>query len=266
MYTLNKQELGCRIVQIRKAKGLSQNDLAKSISISRPSLVQIELGKRSVDVFEMQLLASVLGFSMDEFLSANFMTTAEPEVAYFTKNTKHKERVSIPNFDFLKFKNTLLYIIEKTAGKVNINESILFKILYLIDFNNYEIYESHLSSIQYRKLSGNCFPKNIDTILKKLLDSESILRIKTKINGVIQLRYIPLEKSDLTLMLASEKEVIDQTIDLVSNWTEGQISAYTINDMPIKATKEGDDINYELAFYREAPYTIRSYSTQNKGE
>ena len=139
MYTLNKQELGGRIVQIRKAKGLSQNDLAKSISISRPSLVQIELGKRSVDVFEMQLLASVLGFSMDEFLSANFMTTAEPEVAYFTKNTKHKERVSIPNFDFLKFKNTLLYIIEKTAGKVNINESILFKILYLIDFNNYEI-------------------------------------------------------------------------------------------------------------------------------
>lgn len=266
MYILNKQELGSRIVQIRKAKGLSQENLAKAISISRPSLVQIELGKRSVDVFEMQLLASVLGFSMDEFLSANFMATAEPEVVYFTKSTKPKERVSIPKFDFFKFKNTLLYILEKTAGKININESMLYKILYLIDFNYYEIHESHLSSIQYRKLSGNCFPKNIDTILKKLLDNESILRIKTKINGVLQLRYIPLEKSDLTQMLASEKELIDQTIDLVGNWTEEQISNYTQNDMPIKASKEGEDINNELAFYREAPYTVRNYTEQNSEE
>ena len=266
MYLLNKQELGSRIIQIRKAKGLSQNDLAKSISISRPSLVQIELGKRGVDVFEMQLLASVLGFSMDEFLSENYMATAEPEVAYFAKSTKPKERVSIPKFDFIKFKNTILYIIEKTAGKVNINESVLYKILYLVDFNNYEIHESHLSSIQYRKLSGNCFPKNIDSILKKLLDNESILRIKTKMNGVVQLRYIPLEKSDLTQMLASEKEVIDQTIDLVGNWTEPQITTYTQNDMPIKVTKEGEDINYELAFYREAPYTVRNYTAKNSGE
>ena len=266
MYLLNKQELGSRIVQIRKAKGLSQNDLAKSISISRPSLVQIELGKRGVDVFEMQLLASVLGFSMDEFLSENYMETAEPEVAYFAKSTKPKERVSIPKFDFFKFKNSLLYIIEKTAGKVNINECILHKILYLVDFNNYEIYETHLTSIQYRKLSGNCFPKNIDSIIKKMLDNESILRIKTKINGILQLRYIPLEKSDLTQMLASEKEVIDQTIDLIGNWTEDQISAYTQNDMPIKATKEGGDINYELAFYREAPYTVRNYTEQNSEE
>jgi hypothetical protein len=79
-------------------------------------------------------------------------------------------------------------------------------------------------------------------------------------NGVIQLRYIPLEKSNLTLMLASEKEVIDKTINLIGNWTEEQIVDYTKNDMPVKVTKEGDDINYELAFYREAPYTVRNYS------
>jgi hypothetical protein len=77
---------------------------------------------------------------------------------------------------------------------------------------------------------------------------------------VIQLRYIPLEKSNLTLMLASEKEVIDKTINLIGNWTEEQIVDYTKNDMPVKVTKEGDDINYELAFYREAPYTVRNYS------
>lgn len=266
MDILTKLELGARIIQFRKAKGLSQDDLAKSISISRPSLVQIELGKRNIDIFEMQHLASVLGFSIDEFLSANSMTTSEPDVAYITKNTIPKERLSIPVFDFHKFKNTFLYIIEKTAGKANINESILYKILYLIDFNNYEIYETHLSTILYRKLSGCPIPKNIGAILKKLLDDESILRIKTKMNGVIQLRYIPLEKSNLTLMLASEKEVIDKTINLIGNWTEEQIVDYTKNDMPVKVTKEGDDINYELAFYREAPFTVRNYTAQNEEE
>ena len=266
MIKLTKIEIGARIIQFRKAKGLSQEDLAKSITISRPSLVQIELGKRSIDVFEMQQLATVLGFSIDEFLSSSTMSISEPEVAYITKMPKTKERVSVPDFDFQKFKNTLLYILEKTAGKANINESILYKVLYLIDFNNYEIYESHLSTIIYRKLSGSPIPKNIDAILKKLLDDESILRIKTKMNGVTQLRYIPLEKSDLTQMLASEKEIIDQNIDLVGNWTEEQIVDYTKNDMPVKVTKEGEDINYELAFYREAPYTVRDYTAQNEGE
>ena len=45
---LTQKEIGRRISEIRKSKGYSQDDLAKLLNISRPSLTQIELGKRNL--------------------------------------------------------------------------------------------------------------------------------------------------------------------------------------------------------------------------
>ncbi|KAF0243152.1 MAG: helix-turn-helix transcriptional regulator [Sediminibacterium sp.] len=47
---LSQKQIGKRITDLRKMKGLSQEDLTKSVEVSRPSLAQIELGNRSVDV------------------------------------------------------------------------------------------------------------------------------------------------------------------------------------------------------------------------
>ena len=69
---LSQTQIGQRINQIRKMKGLSQEELAKSIPLSRPSLAQIELGKRSVNILELQKLSIILGFSLDDFMSPNF--------------------------------------------------------------------------------------------------------------------------------------------------------------------------------------------------
>jgi transcriptional regulator with XRE-family HTH domain len=57
---LLQKQIGQRITELRKMKGLSQEDLAKSVKISRPSLAQIELGNRGVNVFELQRV--VFGF------------------------------------------------------------------------------------------------------------------------------------------------------------------------------------------------------------
>ena len=69
---LSQKQIGQRIAELRKMKGLSQEDLAKSVKISRPSLAQIEFGNRSVDIMELQRLSIVLGFSLDEFMSQRF--------------------------------------------------------------------------------------------------------------------------------------------------------------------------------------------------
>jgi DNA-binding XRE family transcriptional regulator len=42
MQTIFQKELGERISELRKIKGYSQDELAKLIEISRPSLTQIE--------------------------------------------------------------------------------------------------------------------------------------------------------------------------------------------------------------------------------
>ena len=61
---LSQKQIGQRVAELRKIKGLSQEELAKSIKISRSSLAQIELGNRGVDILELQNLSKVLVFSL----------------------------------------------------------------------------------------------------------------------------------------------------------------------------------------------------------
>jgi uncharacterized phage-associated protein len=75
---------------------------------------------------------------------------------------------------------------------------------------------------------------------------------------------LPLEKPDLQELKASEKEVIDRVIGQMSDWSATYISAYSHKDMPWIASKDGEEINYELAFYREAPFSVRNYDAEKE--
>jgi uncharacterized phage-associated protein len=73
-----------------------------------------------------------------------------------------------------------------------------------------------------------------------------------------------LEKADLTEFKAIEKEVVDRVIDKMSDWSAKAISSYSHNDLPWEVTDEGKYISYELAFYRELPYSVRTYDEENE--
>ncbi|MBK8874603.1 MAG: DUF4065 domain-containing protein [Bacteroidetes bacterium] len=75
---------------------------------------------------------------------------------------------------------------------------------------------------------------------------------------------MPLVKADLTELRASEKEVIDRVIDQMSDWSATTISDYSHKDLPWEVTDQGKDISYELAFYREVPYSVRVYNEENE--
>jgi len=256
---LSQQKIGQRISELRKAKGLSQEDLAKRLKMSRPSLAQLEIGNRTVDILELQKLSEILNFSLDDFMSANFNTVQDLEEKTEKKIKKTEERISVPTLQINKFKNVLLYILERCAGKPNVGETVLYKLLYFSDFNYYELYEEHLTGAKYRKLPFGPVPQKLDTIIKQMIEKDQIKRIKTEYFDKQQTRYIPLTKPDLTKLKASEKEVIDRVIEQMSDWSAAMISNYSHGDKPWKATDTNDEINYELAFYRRPPYSVRVY-------
>ena len=261
---LSQKQIGRRITELRKMKGLSQEDLAKSVKISRPSLAQVELGNRSVNILELQRLSMALGFSLDDFMSEDFSAVQEVEGKVETKAKKAGERISVPTLQVNKFKNVLLYILERCAGKPNVGETVLYKLLYFSDFNNYELYEEHLTGAKYRKLPYGPVPQKLDTILNQMIDKGQLQRVKTKYHGFPQTRYLPLVKAELTGLKASEKEIIDRVIEQLSDWSAAAISNYSHKDMPWLASKEGEEINYELAFYRDAPYSVRNYGDESE--
>ena len=257
---LSQKQIGQRITELRKMKGLSQEDLAKSVKISRPSLAQIELGNRSVDILELQSLSMILGFSLDDFMSKDFTVNEDNESKAEVKANKAEERISIPTLKIEKFKNVLLYILERCAGKPNVGETVLNKLLYFSDFNYYELYEEHLTGAKYRKLPYGPVPQKLDTIIRQMIESKQIQRIKTEYYDKTQTRYIPLVKADLMELKASEKDVLDKVIGQMSDWSAAAISNYSHKDLPWEVTEEGKDISYELAFYREQPYSVRMYN------
>ena len=259
---LSQKQIGQRITELRKMKGLSQEDLAKSVKISRPSLAQIELGNRTVDVLEFQRFSMVLGFSLDDFVSKDFSANQDLEAKAETKSKKANERISVPSLQVSKFKNVLLYILERCAGKPNVGETALYKLLYFSDFNYYELYEEHLTGAKYRKLPYGPVPQKFDSIVLQMIDKGQLQRVKTAYHGFPQTRYLPLVKADLTELKASEKEVIDRVIEQLSDWSAASISNYSHKDMPWLASKEGEEINYELAFYRDAPFSVRNYGDE----
>ncbi|MFN8865327.1 MAG: type II toxin-antitoxin system antitoxin SocA domain-containing protein [Flavobacteriales bacterium] len=264
--SFTSQSLGKRIMKLRKAKGFSQEELASHIGISRTSLVQIESGKRGVDVLEVHKMSLVLGFSIDDILSENFgMGYAKDDAdSDVIREPKEELRISVPVLKQAKFRNVLLYILERCAGKPNFGETVLNKILYFCDFNYYELYEESLTGARYKKLPYGPVPQKLDQIIRGMIEKGQLQRVKSEYNGYPQTRYLPLEKPDLTALSAAEKTVIDQVLQQLSDWSASKISEYSHKDMPWLATEDGQYIHYNLAFYRELPFSVRVYEEEQE--
>ena len=264
--TLSQKQIGQRISLLRKFKGLSQSDLSQRINISRSSLAQIELGNRSVTIMEFQQLSLELGFSLDDFMSENFDIHKEVNEVKKEKIEVVEERIAIPSFNVEKFKNVLLYILEKCAGKPNVGETVLYKLLYFSDFNYYELYEEHLTGAKYKKLPFGPVPQKLNAIINQMIEREQLKRVKTNYHGYPQTRYLPLEKANLEKLKGSETEVLDRVIEQMSDWSAAAISEYSHKDLPWLASKEGEEIDYELVYYREAPFSVRNYGEEIEQE
>lgn len=48
----------------------------------------------------------------------------------------------------------------------------------------------------------------------------------------------------------------------MGDWSATTISEYSHGDKPWKAGDDKDEINYELAFYRRPPYSVRIYEEE----
>lgn len=254
--------LGQHITALRKQKGWSQATLAQQMGMPRHALTLIETQKRKISVTELQKVVQLFHLSMDELLDPNFnpnqpLTKPKPMIAQPTL------RMNIPATSLEKMEQVLLYVLQKCAAKPNVGETVLYKLLYFADFNYYERYEEHLSSATYRKLQHGPVPKELQVLLQQMQAAHKIEQHKTQFYEFAQTRYLPLVAPDLRLLKASETQVIDQVIHQLGDMPAKVISAYSHEDMPWKATDYNAVIDYELAFYREAPYSVRQYLPQD---
>ncbi len=75
---MNNVELGKRIKELRKSRGLTQGDLSELLGISRGQISNLEHGRRGLDLSKLQKLCSALKVNLDYFgLEPNTEETLE---------------------------------------------------------------------------------------------------------------------------------------------------------------------------------------------
>jgi transcriptional regulator with XRE-family HTH domain len=253
--------LGHRIKQIRESLGLSQQALAEKLGVSRPSISQIENGERKVCAEELKKLAAILNLSADALLDPG----KEPQImiresreAYGSEPTP-RMRINIPQKNLQKFKEVLIYILNKVGAKPNIGETVIYKLLYFIDFNYYEKYEEQLIGATYMKNQYGPTPLEFPKIVEQMIGKRELIEVKDKYFGYPQRKYLPLRPPDTGILNGNEIEVIDKVLGRLSDMNAREISDYSHNDVPWLTTEEGKIIEYESVYYRTPAYSVREY-------
>ncbi|MFA5421078.1 MAG: type II toxin-antitoxin system antitoxin SocA domain-containing protein [Patescibacteria group bacterium] len=247
---INKKSLGNKIKVLREFEGMSQEDLAQKVELSRVAISQIEQGNRNVDFLELAKIANFFRLKTDYFLIEDELPNIKPI----------KELNKVNKFNPKKLKNVILYILEKCAGKPNVGETVLYKLLYFIDFDNFEINGQSISGLSYVHLQYGPVPiaslylpviedMKLEQELKIIISDYFGLKIK---------RYINLVTHDIDSLSPKETKVIDSVIGSLSNMSALQIEEYSHGDAPWKLTSEKEVIPYNLVFERQSPYAKRS--------
>ena len=76
-----------------------------------------------------------------------------------------------------------------------------------------------------------------------------------------QIRYhvsfkTSIENNETSKLTKKELEELDRNIHRLLGMTASQVSAYSHEDMPVKSTKKGEIIDYDLVHYRNPVFSI----------
>ncbi len=228
--------------QIRKQHGVTQEEMAEKLGVSRPTYIRIENGEKEPTLSQAKTLAE--------------MIKPHPEKKSLTTPDKRqpagKHRPT--GFNPQKFKELLLYVLEKVGAKPNIGETALYKLLYFMDFDYYEQHGKPLTGATYIKNHHGPTPLQFKQVAGEMIEHGEMERVNSKYFQYDQKKYLPRRKSNLDLFTASEKEHMDGVIARLADKNGSEMRAYSHEDIPWIAAKDLQKIDYNMVFQRTATF------------
>jgi len=225
------------MIEKRKQFGVSQEEMARVLGVSRPTLIKIEKGERELKDIEQKKL-------LDFF-------------AHFEEEPYMRDDKPQKNID--KFKQVLLYILEKVGAKPNVGQTVLYKLLYFIDFDYYEKYKTQFMGLTYFKNTHGPVPREFAKTITDMKSKGEIEEIKSKYFTFEQLKYLPIEHPDLSLLNGRELEMIDSVLSRYANKSAKELSELSHLDSPWRIAKDMENLEYEAAFYRPDQFSVGEY-------
>lgn len=237
------------LLQLRKNSKISQQALAERLQISRPTLDKIEKEEKSLTLDQIKICSQVFEISPEVFISGQLPAEKHAE----------EELITIPQKNVEKFKEVFLYILEKVGSRPNVGQTVLYKLLYFIDFDHFEKYQEQLIGATYIKNHHGPTPKEFIKIVEEMKKVGDIEEVKSEYFNFEMKKYLARRSANLSQLKASELQTIERVLEKYAGKSAKELSDLSHKDMPWAASEDGEEIDYQLAFYRTEPFSTGKY-------
>lgn len=228
------------IKALRESHGMSQAYLAERLGMSRPTFIKVEKGERILTRPEEERVRELFGM-VDEFTKATDI------------------RISVPQKKLEKFKQVLLYVLEKTAGNPKIGMTALYKLLYFIDFDYYEKYDQQLMGLTYIKNHYGPTPREFVKVVEDMKQAGDLEEVRSSYFAYEQRKFLPRKSANLASLSGQEKEMIDSVLARYGDKSATELTRLSHEDTPYVVAEDGKNIEYEHVFYRTDGFSVREY-------
>lgn len=239
------------ISQLRKDAGLSQQEVADGISIAKATYVKIEKGDREPKLDEIRSISKF--YEVDTVsLIDGVHKTYEPVVVYEFDEEEIIPREIDPTTKPEKLREVLLYVLGKVGARPNVGQTVLYKLLYFIDFDYYEKTGRSITGLTYIHNHYGPTPKlsDFDGVVAAMEDRGEIELVETRYFKNTQKKLLPNAKAELVALSGAEIKHIDEELARLGDKTAKELTELSHYDTPWLVAKQGAPIDYRGVFYR----------------
>jgi len=239
------------IRKLRIDAELGQQDVADKVGIARATYISLENARRDPKLGEIKCIAEYYEISPQDLIEGNYPVLNDVTPFVFGEIDNKNKRDPNPQIKPERLREVLLYVINKVGAKSNVGETVIYKLLYFIDFDYYEKTGRSITGMTYiRNHYGPTPSLTFEKIVKGMEARKDLEVITTKFFKNTQKKYLPRVKPVLNELSADELSHINQVLHRLSDKTATELSALSHKDMPWIVTKQGEPINYRYVFYR----------------
>ena len=225
--------LSNNIEKARTMRGYSQDQVARALGISRPTYVNIEVGRKEPTISQAKALSSILAIGLDDIMGTSDGSSVFTDVIASTE----------------KYKQIILNALKHGAdsdGKIT--KTKLAKLVYLADFIWYYRNSSPMSGMTYRKLARGPVADVYFRALDELEEAGTVIR-EPKGNAIM---YSLVEQE------APSNRLSEQELDLIRRTGKAwrgkptdEIVDFTHRQLPWQVCRDGEVIPYTLISQEE---------------
>jgi transcriptional regulator with XRE-family HTH domain len=241
------------ISKLRATAGLSQQEVADKLEMARATYASLEVGRRQPNLPEIVDLAELYQLSPNQLISGD-VSGVEGELVPYKfedKGDDIKPRDINPTTNPEKLREVLLYILDKVGAKPNVGETVLYKLLYFIDFDYYEKNGRSITGLTYvRNHFGPTPTKSFSDVVAGMMEKGELDIVETDYFKHKQRKYLPTVSASLHGLSASELDHINDELERLGDKTASELSDLSHKDTPWRVAKQGKPINYRFVFYR----------------